>query len=191
MPDQYFEDKSFENWIHQEKPFIKAEYEGCRFVQCDFQQADLSESIFSDCEFEHCNLSLVKLRKTSLQDVVFKNCKMLGIEFDQCNRFGLDMRFDGCQLTNSIFIELKLAKTVFRNCILSECDFTKCDLEQASFSGSTLERTSFFQTNLEKADFTTAIGFTIDPEQNRMKKSRFSLTGLPGLLSKYSLQINE
>jgi hypothetical protein len=47
----------------------------------------------------------------------------------------------------------------------------------------------FSQTNLEKADFTTAFNYQIDPEQNRMKKARFSPEGIAGLLVKYKIVI--
>lgn len=50
-------------------------------------------------------------------------------------------------------------------------------------------RAVFQQTNLEKTDFTTAYNFVFDPESNRMRKARFSVYGLPGLLEKYGLEI--
>ena len=58
--------------------------------------------------------------------------------------------------------------------------FDKCDMAKAKFE----------KTNLEKADFRTAINFTIDPEKNRLKKARFSSAGLPGLLYKYDIEID-
>jgi len=42
---------------------------------------------------------------------------------------------------------------------------------------------------LEKADFREATNYFIDPEKNRIKKAKFSLNGLPGLLIPYDIII--
>jgi fluoroquinolone resistance protein len=47
----------------------------------------------------------------------------------------------------------------------------------------------FENTILEKADFRTAYNYTIDPVQNRIKKAKFSVTGIAGLLSRYDIAI--
>ena len=47
----------------------------------------------------------------------------------------------------------------------------------------------FGSTILAKADFTTAINLMLDPEMNTLKKAKFSVNGLPGLLLKYDLKI--
>ncbi|WP_419802798.1 hypothetical protein [Mucilaginibacter sp.] len=40
-----------------------------------------------------------------------------------------------------------------------------------------------------EADFSSAYNFSIDPENNRIKKAKFSVAGLPGLLEKFGLKI--
>jgi len=50
-------------------------------------------------------------------------------------------------------------------------------------------RAIFSHTNLERADLRTSYNFTIDPEMNRIRKAKFSLNNLPGLLDKYELDI--
>ncbi|OQA01530.1 MAG: hypothetical protein BWY70_00347 [Bacteroidetes bacterium ADurb.Bin408] len=47
------------------------------------------------------------------------------------------------------------------------------------------------RTNLEKADLRTAFNYIIDPELNHIKKARFSLRGISGLLAKYNIDIEE
>jgi hypothetical protein len=42
---------------------------------------------------------------------------------------------------------------------------------------------------MEKADFRSAFNYSINPEINRIKKAKFSLTGLQGLLGKYDIEI--
>jgi uncharacterized protein YjbI with pentapeptide repeats len=72
---------------------------------------------------------------------------------------------------------------------LEEVDFTQADLTAAIFNDCNLALAVFYQTILEKADFRSAFGYLIDPEENRVKKAKFSLSGIPGLLSKYQLTI--
>jgi uncharacterized protein YjbI with pentapeptide repeats len=69
-------------------------------------------------------------------------------------------------------------------------DFTETDLSNASFLESDLKNALFEQTNLENADLRSASQFIIDPDKNKIKKAKFSLTGLPGLLNKYGIQIS-
>lgn len=69
-------------------------------------------------------------------------------------------------------------------------DFTECDLAGAMFSECDLARATFDNTNLEKADFRSSYNYSIDPEKNRMKKAKFSLTGVVGLLDKYDIVID-
>ncbi|MGG7552401.1 pentapeptide repeat-containing protein [Chryseobacterium arthrosphaerae] len=48
---------------------------------------------FSDCDFIGCNLSMAKLASTAFRNAFFKECKMLGLQFNDCNGFGLSFRF--------------------------------------------------------------------------------------------------
>jgi uncharacterized protein YjbI with pentapeptide repeats len=82
-------------------------------------------------------------------------------------------------------------RIVFHECILRETDFSEADLTSAVFHLCDLDRAVFNQTVLEKTDFRTAFNFTIDPAINKMKKAKFSFSGLPGLLSAYDLDIED
>jgi uncharacterized protein YjbI with pentapeptide repeats len=68
-------------------------------------------------------------------------------------------------------------------------DFSEADLTASDFDGSNLQLALFEKTNLEKVNFSTANYFQIDPSTNKVKKAKFSLVGLPGLLSKFDLEI--
>jgi hypothetical protein len=59
------------------------------------------------------------------------------------------------------------------------------------FENCNLEQTIFNNTILEKTDFRTAYNFSIDPEMNKIRKTRFSSVGLSGLLDKYDIEISE
>jgi fluoroquinolone resistance protein len=184
----YFEDQIYAN--KSIKPFPPGEYENCKFVSCDFSDADLSSCVFLSCEFLGCNLSMVKIAKASFQEVTFSECKLLGMRWDSCSPFGLSMGFSNCILSHSSFYKLKIKNTRFVSCQLHEVDFTEAELNNASFDGCDLKGAGFSGTNLERADFRTALNFSIDPEANRIRKAKFSLSRLPGLLGKYGLEID-
>lgn len=179
------QDKTFEK---DDLP-AKGEYENCVFNNCDFSYNDLSGFVFIDCTFNGCNLSLANLNKTSFRDVDLKNCKMLGLRFDTCNEFGLSFSFDNCQLNHSSFYKTKIKKTVFKNSQLQETDFTETDLTSSVFDNCNLMLAVFDRTILEKVDFRTSYNYSINPETNRIKKAKFSLSGISGLLNKYDIEI--
>lgn len=187
MTETYIQDKTFD----KNDKLNKGEYENCIFNSCNFSGKDLSDFRFIDCEFNGCNLSMAKLYKTIFRDTEFKNCKMLGLRFDTCNEFGLSFSFDNCQLNHSPFYQTKLKKTVFKNSQLQESDFAETDLTSAVFDNCDLNRANFDHTTLEKADFRTAYNYSIDPETNRIKKARFSISGVSGLVNKYEIDIEK
>ncbi len=183
------EEKTFLKQDFTQQSLPKGEYEYCNFQQCNFSQTDLSGIRFLECTFTGCNLSLAKLLHTAMRDLTFKDCKMLGLRFDECDAFGFSVSFNSCQLNHSSFYERKLKKMVFKECQLMEVDFTGSDLSAAIFSQCNLNRAVFSNTILEKADLRTALHYSIDPENNRIKKAKFSLHGVAGLLDKYDIEI--
>jgi uncharacterized protein YjbI with pentapeptide repeats len=89
----------------------------------------------------------------------------------------------------AFFQDGKFVGTRFDKCDLSEANFTQANFSEAQFPDCRFFNAIFENTNLEKADFTTAEGFVINPANNRIKKAKFSLGGLPGLLADYDLEI--
>ncbi len=166
------------------------EVKECTFRNCNFAKADLSHTNFVACRFEDCDLSMVTVANTAFKDVEFEGCKMVGVRFELCNPFLLQVRFSNCQLTLCSFYQLPLTGTNFKDCQMHEAEFTAADLSKSSFDNCDLLKAVFDETNLEKADFRSAINFAIDPERNRLKGARFTLDGLPGLLSKHGIKLN-
>ena len=101
-------DKTFERIKFNEITIERGEYENCIFKQCDFSNVRLSDIKFIECEFISCNLSLAKLERTAIRDIVFRECKMLGLHFEHCNEFGLAFSFEDCQLDHSSFYSTKI-----------------------------------------------------------------------------------
>jgi len=68
-------------------------------------------------------------------------------------------------------------------------DLSEADLSDCKFHNCNMERTVFDQTILRNADLSTSYNFIIDPDNNDIKKAKFSVHGLPGLLMKYGIEI--
>src|SRR5690349_510364 len=122
MERTYVEDKTFEKINFTEKSFAKGDYEGCSFINCDFSNTDLSNINFSECSFIGCNLSMAKLIKTAMQEIVFRDCKLLGLRFDDCSDFLFAVQFDNCTLNLTSFFKRRLKNTNFKNSVLQEVD---------------------------------------------------------------------
>ena len=169
------------------KTLDAGEYEACTFTNCTFADLDLSKIIFTDCTFDNCDLSMSKINNTAFREVHFKNCKLLGLRFDECNQFLLAFRFTGCVLNFASFYKLKLKNAHFTDCKLEEVEFIEADLTKAVFNNCALERAVFDNSILDKVDFRTSFNFSINPEFNSIVKARFSSNGLLGFLDKYDI----
>jgi fluoroquinolone resistance protein len=165
------------------------EFDSCAFIHCNFTKSDLSSSDFPDCSFKECDFSMVRLNNTGFKNVIFSGSKLLGIDFTKCKDFLLAFSFDRCTLDYSTFSKKKIRHTIFKDCTIREADFSETDLTGSSFLNCDLSRTIFMHTILEKVDFRSATNYTFDLELNRVKKAKFSLPGIIGLLDKYQIDI--
>ena len=186
---RYFEDMTFDNADFTKDQLEKGEYDNCLFVHCNFFEADLAGISFSETRFTGSNLSMVKTGQTTFRDIQFKECKLLGVHFEDCSDLLFKVDFDHCILNLSSFYKRNLKKTVFNSCSLQEVDLTEADLTQAVFHDCDLARAIFDHTILNKADLRTAFNYSIDPATNSIKKALFSMTGISGLLDKYDIKI--
>ena len=187
---ELFDNIEFDNKDFTNHGIPVGEYEDCSFVNCNFSQIDLSNFIFINCHFIGSNLSLVKLINTVFREVVFKECKMIGLFFDAVNPFGLSCSFDTCNISNSSFYKVKLKSTKFSNSILGDVDFTESDLSGSVLQNCDLTNALFDQSNLEKVDFRSSFNYAIDLDRNKMKKSQHSLQSIHGLLYKHDIIID-
>ncbi len=190
MEQKYTEEETFEKIDFTQNTLPEGIYEYCRFLNCDFSNSDLSDVEFMDCEFECCNLSMTNLTNTVLRDIIFNDSKMLGIQFEKCNDLLLSVKFNNCNLSHSSFYKVNLKMTIFENTKLHDVDFTECNLSSSVFNNCDLARAIFDNTNIEKTDFRSSYNYLINPEINRIKKAKFSLPGVVGLLGKYNIDID-
>lgn len=182
--------KTFDRQDFTQRALPAGEYEDCIFNHCDLSNTDLSGIHFSECTFTGCNLSMATLKRTVFREVKFEDCKMLGLRFDNCDQFIFSISTERCILNYSVFYQTKLKKTIFRNNSMVETDFSQCDLTNATFDNCELAGATFDNTILEKADFRTSFNYSIDPDKNKIKKARFSRSGIVGLLDKYDIEID-
>lgn len=187
MAKEYFVDQTFEELDGQKSLLAPGTYEACTFKKCHMSGADLSDFSFIECEFVDSDLSNAKVRATSFRDVVFDQCKLMGLHLEDANPLLFSATFRHTQLDFSSFYQRKMPQTLFSHCSLKEVDFTEADLTQAIFEACDLEGAIFEYTVLKKADFSTAQNFVIDPEINPIQKARFSAADLGGLLKKYDI----
>lgn len=185
MSQNYFTEKDFSGI----ETIETGEYEDCTFKNCNFSNADLTDINFAECTFEQCDLSMAKIVNTIFRDAKFENCKLLGLHFENCNELLFSADFEGCQLNLSSFYKRSMKNTNFKNCNLQEVDFTEADLSNSVFENCDLTNATFEHTTLMKSDFRSSFNYSIDPELNRIKKAKFSLTGITGLLDKYEIEI--
>jgi len=186
----FIENQEFNNINYTNESLPKGEYEHCSFKDCLFLGSDLSDIIFSESIFENCDLSNALLKNTAFKDVRFTNSKLLGLHFDDCNPFLLEFSFEYSVLNYSSFYKLKMKKTHFKSCKMKEVDFVETDLNGSIFYDCDLLGTLFENSNLEKCDFYTSYNYQFNPDINRLKKAKFSVRGVAGLLSKYDISID-
>jgi len=189
MIKKHIEGEDFNREDYTVRGLPYADYENCTFTGCNFSETDLAEVKFIECTFEGCDLSMAKLKGTAFQEVDFKTCKLLGLRFDECKDFLLSFRFEGCILSYASFYKLKLKNTHFVDCKLEQVEFVETDLSNAVFQHCDLSLAVFERTILEGADLKTAYNFSIDPENNRIKKAKFSVQNIVGLLDKYGIVV--
>ena len=165
------------------------DFEQYHFIGCSLGEANLGGLRFEDCLFERCDLGNARLGGAALQNVAFADCRLLGVGFGACQDMLFGVHFDHCQLRYATFGGKKLVGTRFVHCQLPGADFTNADLSQVQFQHCDLAGAIFHDTRLVEADFTTATGYSLDPEANVLTGARFALDGLPGLLDKYGIVV--
>ncbi len=183
--------------IHLEKvsfsgaTYPASDHEECEFDQCDFSSCDLSGSSFADSMFIGCQFSMTSLKHTTFRNVTFKECKIIGLHFEDCSKFLFTVQFDNCSIKLCSFVKLNMQSTRFSNSALHEVDFTETNLVGAFFERCDLLGSIFDGSRLEKADFRSAFNYSIDPEKNKLKKAKFAWPGITGLLDAYGLDIEQ
>jgi uncharacterized protein YjbI with pentapeptide repeats len=164
MENLIYTHKTFEKTVYIDKRVNNREFEDCIFKNCDFSNSDFSNNTFMDCEFIDCNLSMTQLAGTSLKTVHFKDCKLLGIQYNACTDFLFNVGFQDCVLDYSSFANKKMLKAKFHSCSMKEVSFVGTNLTNSVFENCNLDNAVFNDTLLAGVDFRTAYNYNIKIE---------------------------
>lgn len=181
------EGETFRNQDYTKTRFPFEKCDSCTFSNCNFSEQSLTEVNFTECRFVSCDFSNARFGGTFFKDVQFTECKMTGADFSSCSTFLLKIELKTCKADYASFRTLPLANAHFNHCSFLGTDFTETDLKQAVFNDCDLQEAVFERTDLREANLVSAVNFTIDPEENRIKGARFSRWALGGLLRKYRI----
>lgn len=163
----------------------------CVFEDCDFTERDLSGGSFEDCTFRNCNFSNPLIKRTRFIGSKFEGCKLVGLNFCNCDQLSLDAGFTGCRLISCNFTDQKMKKARFIACEVNECYFQNTFLMEADFSRSSFRGTLFHACDLQKASFRSASGYCIDPRANNVRKAVFSVPEVLSLLASFEIVIGD
>ncbi len=169
-----------------------AEFAGKNFYDCRFEGLAIMEANFKGCTFEECSFSqcdftMAQLRGAQLRGASFQNCKLMGIDWSPAGGLTFAVSFDACVLTHCLFSDLRMKRTRIADCKVHEATFSGVDLEGADFSGSDLRGSRFQETNLEHADLSSAHNYAINPDDNRLRDTKFSVEAALSLVSRFGI----
>jgi uncharacterized protein YjbI with pentapeptide repeats len=179
--DQSYNNLDFDKLIIEEKSF-----ENCLFQSCSLIETAFKHCTFVDCDFKNCNLSLVKFDFSSHTNTTFEDSKLVGINWTKVNRI-LDLSFQNCIINNSTFMGLNLRDMKLIKCIAQDVNFGQANLTEAKCNYTDFKKSEFLKTNLTKTDFTNATNYAINPNDNLLKKTIFSLPEAMSLLNGFDI----
>ena len=186
-----FEGETFRGVAWADGDLARRSFDGCTFLRCNLARANLRGTRFTDCTFKECDLSVATVNDCSFQEARFEDCKLVGVNWIDAHwprRGGLNsLTFLRCILSHSTFAGLSLKRMTLKDCTAIDVVFSDADLTETDCTGTDFSESRFFHTNLTKADFRGATGYSIAPDQNTLRKTRFSLPEAISLL--HSLDI--
>lgn len=184
-----YEDSEFKNIAVCNELITNKQFIGCTFANCTFNETVFQNCVFEDCKFQTCDLSLVKLPNTLLNSVEFIDSKMVGTDFSKTKTFQLHMSFLECIIDNANFSELNLSGINIIKCRAKDADFTNANFTKAKLDFTDFSASRFSNTNLTETDFSLSTNYDIDPADNFLKKTIFSLPDAVSLLQNLDIII--
>ncbi|HEY7296156.1 MAG TPA: pentapeptide repeat-containing protein [Dehalococcoidia bacterium] len=191
---QLYQDRSFVRLNAAALTLTAVEFDGCTFEGCLFNEAVFSHCRFVDCRLDACDLSLARFPNTRLNEVIFANSKLSGVDWTlpaeaQALRLPLAVQFEDCVLSYGSLFGVVLSGATMRRCVAHELDLAEADLSGADLGETDFRGAKFLQTKLAKADLRGARNYAIDPRANTVKGARFSLPEAVSLLRAFDVKI--
>ncbi|MGD0006361.1 MAG: pentapeptide repeat-containing protein [Anaerolineaceae bacterium] len=176
---------------------IQKDFMGCTFLKCNFSETLFQECRFHECKFRECDLSLANLKDSTFNSTRFEDSQIIGVDWTQTawakNKFIVfkPVDFSDSVLNHSTFSGLKMKQIQIMRCIAHDVSFEEADLTSANCTFTDFNSSRFMHTNLTEADFTGATNYTIAPQLNVLKKTKFSLPEAMALLYGLDIILNE
>ena len=188
-----FWSKTFEGEDFSGREISSKEFEGCTFVSCNFSESVFKKCNFVECEFSKCNLSVAKLEYSKFADVLFRESKLIGIDWTKVAWprliFSSPIKFFDCNVSDSSFYGLSLHDLVIENYLAHNVDCREGDFSHSNFKYTDCSGSMFSETNLSNADFSDATDFDIDIFSNQLKKAKFDRFEAVRLLGSLDIEL--
>jgi uncharacterized protein YjbI with pentapeptide repeats len=169
------------------------EFEACDFIECNFTATRFKKCRFIECTFTRCNLSLVQVSQSQFTDVIFNECKLVGVDWTRAAWpklvFSVALQFTQCILHDSSFFGLNLDEITIDACKAHDVDFREGRFRRAILSGTDFTHSLFAKTDLSGADFTDASDYDIDIFNNNISKAKFSRDEAIRLLNSLDIEL--
>lgn len=186
-----YQSQKFKNLQLKNITLQNVEFVGCTFTKSVLRECSFLFCGFHECLFHNCDLSLSNVRGSVFNQTRFEDSQLIGINWTESawgkSRLSRPVEFVNSALNHSTFVNLNLKLVTLTGCSVREVDFSDADLTQANCSKSDFSNSRFNHTNLTEADFSGATNYTIAPNDNILKKTKFSLPEAMALL--YGLDI--
>jgi len=185
--------QNFNDLKFSSKEMIAKVFEGCTFNKCDFSEAMFKRCKFIECHFIKCNLSVAKVGNSRFSDVVFEECKMVGVDWTTANwsslALGSPIKMHKCIINDSSFFGLDMKGMVLEECKAHDVDFREGNFTEANFSHTDFANSLFNKTNLTGANFQEAVNFSIDVNVNKVIRAKFSRYEAVRLLESLGIEL--
>lgn len=188
-----YENRQFEKLNLESQKFSDLTFTDCEFFRCEFFENAFENCLFKNCVFRSCIIVNNGFNHTEAAGNRFENCTIIGMNWDKVTKphtiFMPFEKFENCILKYNVFYKLKLKKINLRGCDLHGSFFEECDLTEADFRDCNLEEAVFVNDNLMKADLRGAKNYVISPENNRVRKAKFSFPEVMSLLKCLEIEV--
>jgi len=185
--NDYFQEK-FSRLTLSKEIIEEIEFEECQFTNCTFIDCEFKKCKFLNCTFTDCLLSAINLSWSTINEIKFNQCKVIGIDWTKTQQVR-DLQFIKSEINYSNFSMLRIPDTKIIDCVAKEVDFSETDLQGSDFQNTDLEKSIFNKTNLTKTDFRRATNYFIDVKNNIITKAQFSLPEALSLLQGLNILI--
>ncbi|MDA3955236.1 pentapeptide repeat-containing protein [Oceanispirochaeta sp.] len=186
-----WEDEFFEKIILTASDLTGRNFQDCHFKTCRISSCILTGSSFRNCRFEDCELTLLKVANAGFSNCEFIRTMLQGINFSECNNPLFYPDFIDCEIRHCFFSNMDLKKKVFTGSRFRDSEFFRIDFREADYSRAEFTETPFSECDLRKTNFTGARGYTIHPEQNKLRGAIFTYPDVTALLAPLGIVIKD